>query len=68
MVVIFCNVILMTMDYYKIEEDDEFYAKYTRAMVTFSYIYYAEAVLKLTGLGSTNYFNDGWCSRPPRLM
>jgi hypothetical protein len=59
MIVIVANVLLMACDYWKIE-DDTFYHSYTAGMQIFSYIYYAEATLKITGLGGF-YFRDSWC-------
>jgi hypothetical protein len=37
------------------------YRLYDGAMQTFTYIYYAECVLKLIGLGVAQYFGDTWC-------
>ena len=48
-------------DYWGIEQDAVNFGYYTQAMQTFGNIYYAECVLKLTGLGPSNYFGDGWC-------
>ena len=59
--VVGANVLLMACDYWRIEEDAQVKAWYDGAMLTFSYIYYAEAALKASGLGLHNYFRDSWC-------
>ena len=51
----------MACAYYGIEEDAVLYGAYGSAMQAFGYIYYAECVLKLVGLGRRQYFADGWC-------
>ena len=60
MAVIIANVALMASDFWQIERSAPFMAVYTKGMVVFSYIYYCEAVLKITALG-LNYFRDNWC-------
>ena len=58
--VIILNVFGMALDYHGIEEDEAYYAYYTKGMLFFTYFYYCECALKILGLG-TYYFNDGWC-------
>ena len=58
--VIVANVALMASDFWQIERSASFMTVYTKGMVVFSYIYYCEAVLKITALG-LNYFRDNWC-------
>lgn len=57
--VIIVNVALMASDFWQIERSG-FATVYTHGMAVFSYIYYCEATLKITGLG-LNYFRDNWC-------
>ena len=59
--VIIANVGVMACDYWGIENNAEDNALYTRTLTVFAYIYYAECILKLTGLGTANYFGDNWC-------
>ena len=56
--VIVANVLLMASDHWNPSEG--FATAYSRSMAVFSYIYYCEAVLKITALG-LNYFRDNWC-------
>ena len=60
MLVIVLNVGLMACDYWGIERDHDVYEYYDHVMDGFCYIYYCEATLKLTGLGVSGYFADGW--------
>merc|ERR1711871_596411 len=59
-VVILSNIMVMALDYHKIEEDPWNYAFYTNGLQAFGYIYYGECVLKLLGLGCSGYFRDNW--------
>ena len=61
MAVIAANISVMACDYWGIEENADDYALYNRMMFYFSLVYYAEATLKLTGLGCGGYFADSWC-------
>ena len=56
--VIIANVLLMASAHWNPSEG--FATAYSRSMAVFSYIYYCEAVLKITALG-LNYFRDNWC-------
>jgi len=58
--VIVLNVISMSFDYHRIEENEPYFTYYTNFMLFFTYFYYCECALKILGLG-TYYFNDGWC-------
>ena len=60
MAVIICNVLLMACDYWKIEDDVDFYSFVTDATKYITYIYYVEATLKITAFG-LGYFKDAWC-------
>lgn len=60
MIVIVCNVGLLSCDYWGIESDVDFATLYDTMMKTFVHIYYVEAVLKIIAFGSY-YFSDGWC-------
>ena len=55
------NIAAMACDYFGIEQDVHFYYYYSLLMSAFSYTYYVEASLKLTGLGPVAYFRDSWC-------
>ena len=55
------NVFSMALDYHRIDKDEPFNTYYGNFMMFFTYFYYCECVLKLTGLGPANYFGDGWC-------
>jgi hypothetical protein len=59
--VIVANVLLMACDYWRIEEDEQIKAWYDGVTLVFSYIYYAEAALKMSGIGLHAYFRDSWC-------
>ncbi len=59
--VIVANIAVMSCDYYGIEDEPTTMLAYQRAMVTFNVFYYAECVLKISGLGPTGYFGDLWC-------
>ena len=59
--VIVLNVFGMACEYEGLHEDADYGWKYEAGMLFFSYFYYCECVLKLTGLGPANYFGDGWC-------
>ena len=50
----------MASDHWKIEEEPLFYKIYTEANGVFVHIYYAEAILKIIGMGK-HYFLDRWC-------
>ena len=58
--VIILNIGAMACDFWGIEHDKDAFGYYNGAMLLFSYIYYCEAVVKLTALGSY-YFYDNWC-------
>ncbi len=60
MAVIVANVLVMACDYWRMEEDVSVKAWYDGAMLVFSYIYYAEAILKISALRG-DYFRDSWC-------
>jgi hypothetical protein len=55
------NIGLMACDYWGIEQDVQTFRHYHEAMDAFTYIFYVEALLKITGLGIGNYFTDPWC-------
>merc|ERR1719197_364832 len=59
--VIVANILLMACDYWRIEEDEQIKAWYDGVTLVFSYIYYAEAALKMSGIGLHAYFRDSWC-------
>lgn len=54
------NVLGMALEYHHIEENEVLYMIYVPAMALFSYVYYSEALLKMFGLGPTNYIMDPW--------
>jgi hypothetical protein len=54
------NVGAISSDYWQIEANTQAYALYMQVNAGFAYIYYAEAVLKIFGLG-LGYFSDPWC-------
>jgi len=58
--IILTNIIIMALDYHRIEDDEAMYAFYSNALASFSYIYYVECFIKLLGLGLGNYFRDNW--------
>ena len=58
--VILANVGVMACDYWGIEGNVADYRAYNTSLLTFGYIYYAECILKLLGLGPSNYFGDAW--------
>jgi hypothetical protein len=59
MVVIIANVALMSCDFWGMEQT-AFEHEYNSAMDYFAYIFYAEAVLKISGLGPAGYWADRW--------
>ena len=59
--VVILNITAMACDYFGIEQDVAYFRYYSLLMSCFSYIYYCEATLKLTGLGPVSYFRDSWC-------
>ena len=59
--VIASNVGVMACNFWGIEEQPTRLLAYSRAMDAFSYIYYLECLLKVSGLGVDGYFRDGWC-------
>eukprot|EP00327_Prymnesium_parvum_P044618 CAMPEP_0205857742 /NCGR_PEP_ID=MMETSP1083-20121108/3824_1 /ASSEMBLY_ACC=CAM_ASM_000430 /TAXON_ID=97485 /ORGANISM="Prymnesium parvum, Strain Texoma1" /LENGTH=1580 /DNA_ID=CAMNT_0053219251 /DNA_START=327 /DNA_END=5070 /DNA_ORIENTATION=+ len=61
MLVITLNILLMTLNYYRMEEDVEYFTWYYYLSDGFAYVYYCEAVLKLLGLGFQQYFMSRWC-------
>ena len=58
--VILLNVCLMSVDFYKMEEDAHFYDIYSICNLIFLNIYYVECVFKLSGLGVSAYFTSPW--------
>ena len=60
-VVIVANIMLMSCDYWEIEQNKAFYDFYEKATLVFTYIYYTECALKLTALSVHGYFSDPWC-------
>jgi hypothetical protein len=58
--VIVANVAVMACDYWGIDKDPSNFAMYHKAMSVFAYIFYTEAVLKLSGIGPAGYFGDTW--------
>ena len=60
-VVIVANIMLMSCDYWGIENNTAIMSTYNRAMITFNCIYYAECLMKLFSLGVRGYFSDLWC-------
>ena len=58
--VVVANIAAMACDYFGIEQDVQTYYYYLLLMSVFSYTYYCEAALKLTGLGPMAYFRDSW--------
>jgi hypothetical protein len=58
--VIGLNVLGMSLEYYRMEEDEKWYALYRNGMQLFTYFYYAEFLLKLFAMGG-HYFRDMWC-------
>ena len=61
MSVIAANIFVMACDYWGIEREPSHLNTYNRAMDYFAYVYYAEATLKIIGLGCDGYFSDAWC-------
>jgi hypothetical protein len=59
-VVIIANVGVMSLKFYKIEEDPVWWGTYTGLMTLCIRIYYAEAALKLLGLSVSGYFQSVW--------
>lgn len=59
LLVVLLNVGAMSCDYWQIEADGPAYALYLRLNAAFTGIYYAEAALKIFGLG-LRYFSDPW--------
>lgn len=59
-VVIVLNVLVMSLSYYRIEDDALWFALYSKLMWLFTRLYYIECVLKMAGLGLAGYFGDGW--------
>ena len=59
--VIIANVLVMGCNYYGIENDALIFTAFNNVMDTFSYIYYAECIMKLLSFGIDGYFGDGWC-------
>ena len=59
--VVVANIGAMACDYFGIQQDVRTYYYYSLLMSAFSYTYYCEAALKITGLGPVAYFRDGWC-------
>lgn len=57
--VVLFNVIVMAFNHYGIEENVALYELYTTLMKSCVHLYYAEAALKVYGLG-VGYFSDGW--------
>ena len=55
------NVAIMAFDYWGIENDQVQYWRYTTGMLYLTRIYYAEAAVKIVGLGPTDYFSNWWC-------
>ena len=51
----------MACDYFGIQQDVRTFYYYSLLLSAFSYTYYCEAALKITGLGPVAYFRDGWC-------
>ena len=60
-VTIIANIGVMACDYWGIEHDEDVYHGYRAAMHVFINVYYAEATLKILGLGLRGYFGDAWC-------
>ena len=56
---IIANIGVMACDYWGIEQDEQLLTLYERSMDAFSYIYYVEAVLKMTALGFNGYCGRG---------
>ena len=53
------NTIYIELDFYQIEKFPEYFELYTNGMLFFTYFYYCECVIKLTGLADA-YFKDAW--------
>jgi len=51
----------MACDYWGIQNNPDDAALYNQAMDIFCYIYYTEALLKISAFGLRGYFADGWC-------
>lgn len=61
MLVIAANVFVMACDHWGIEQNQEHLQMYQHAMDSFTYVFYAEASLKIVALTPAGYFGDSWC-------
>ena len=58
--VVVANIMTMTAAYHRMEENESFFDFYNQALNAFNMVYYAECLLKLIGLGPSQYFDQGW--------
>ena len=59
-VVVISNILVMALDFHRIEEHPGYHSFYTKALLFFSYVYYCECLFKLLGYGVKTYFSDNW--------